>query len=151
LYDTGLNKKHVNIETSRDTTEFACDSVAHGILSIAAPDVVNAFLAAGADIDHVSPGDVSVRQVMADEFSWSVDAAAVDRARRRIARLRLDFVRYRALEICIGLQERGLDALQTCEILLHACGPVAPLIRFHHWWKIATTVKHFSRRVRACS
>jgi hypothetical protein len=29
LYDVGLNKGHVNIGTSRDTTEFACDSVAH--------------------------------------------------------------------------------------------------------------------------
>ncbi|MBK7952612.1 MAG: hypothetical protein IPK02_00805 [Candidatus Accumulibacter sp.] len=29
LYDVGLNKGHVNIGTSRDTAEFACDSVAH--------------------------------------------------------------------------------------------------------------------------
>lgn len=29
LYDIGLNKAHVNLGTSRDTTEFACDSVAH--------------------------------------------------------------------------------------------------------------------------
>ena len=28
LYDIGLNKAHVNLGTSRDTTEFACDSVA---------------------------------------------------------------------------------------------------------------------------
>jgi hypothetical protein len=41
-----------------------------------------------------------------------------------------------------------LDALQMCEILQQACGPVAPLIAFHHWWKIATTVKHFNSRTR---
>jgi hypothetical protein len=29
LYDIGLNKAHVNIGVSRDTTQFACDSVAH--------------------------------------------------------------------------------------------------------------------------
>jgi hypothetical protein len=29
LYDIGLNKAHVNLGTSRDTTEFACDSLAH--------------------------------------------------------------------------------------------------------------------------
>ena len=29
LYDLGLNKAHINLGTSRDTTEFACDSIAH--------------------------------------------------------------------------------------------------------------------------
>ena len=29
LYDIGLNKAHINLGTSRDTTEFACDSVAN--------------------------------------------------------------------------------------------------------------------------
>lgn len=29
LYDVGLNKAHVNLGASHDTTEFACDSVAH--------------------------------------------------------------------------------------------------------------------------
>ena len=29
LYDIGLNKAHVNLGTSRDTTEFACDSIKH--------------------------------------------------------------------------------------------------------------------------
>jgi hypothetical protein len=29
LYDIGKNKAHVNLGTSRDTTEFACDSIAH--------------------------------------------------------------------------------------------------------------------------
>jgi hypothetical protein len=29
LYDVGLNKAHVNLGTSQDTTEFACDSVKH--------------------------------------------------------------------------------------------------------------------------
>jgi hypothetical protein len=29
VYDLGQNKAHINLGTSRDTTEFACDSVAH--------------------------------------------------------------------------------------------------------------------------
>lgn len=29
VYDLGLNKAHVNLGISRDTTEFACDSIAH--------------------------------------------------------------------------------------------------------------------------
>jgi hypothetical protein len=52
--------------------------------------------------------------------------------RARIASERLDFVRKRAFEVCVGLQSRGLDALQMCEVLVHACGPVAPIVDFHH-------------------
>lgn len=62
--------------------------------------------------------------------------------RRKIAALRLDFVRHRARDVCIGLHARNIDALQMCEILQFACGPVARLIPFHQWWRIATTVKH---------
>ncbi|MCA0328160.1 MAG: hypothetical protein LCH89_21565, partial [Proteobacteria bacterium] len=56
---------------------------------------------------------------------------------------RLRVVRRRAFDVCVGLQSLRINALQMCEILVHACGPVAPLVAFHHWWKIATTVKHF--------
>jgi hypothetical protein len=73
----------------------------------------------------------------------AVNLELIGVARRDIAKARLDFVRRRALQVCISLQPLGLDALQMCEILLFACGPVAPLIRFHEWWKIATIVKHF--------
>jgi hypothetical protein len=51
------------------------------------------------------------------------DPSQVDAARREIAKTRLDFVRYRGLEVCIGLQPLQLDALQLCEILQHWCGP----------------------------
>jgi ankyrin repeat protein len=93
-----------------------------------------AFLAAGADSSGVS------QQSMARAKVGDVEAA-----RRDIATTRLDFVRRRAMQICIGLQSLRLDALQMCEILQHACGAVAHLIAFHQWWKIATTVKHFHR------
>jgi hypothetical protein len=94
-----------------------------------------AFLAAGAD-----PSDVS-QQSIAD-----VSARQFESARRDIAKTRLDFVRCRAMHVCIGLQSLRLDALQLCEILQHACGPLAHLIAFHQWWKIATTVKHFQQQ-----
>jgi ankyrin repeat protein len=95
------------------------------------------MLAAGAD-----PSDVRVKTKTIN----AVSAEQVESARLDIAKARLDFVRQRALQVCIGLQSRELDALQMCEILLHACGPVACLIAFHQWWKIATTVKHFHRK-----
>jgi hypothetical protein len=72
-----------------------------------------------------------------------VGTGLVETMRGKIAMMRLDFVRNRAIEVCIGIQPLQLDALQMCEILVHACGPLAPVISFHHWWAIATTVKHF--------
>jgi ankyrin repeat protein len=106
--------------------------------------IVNVMLAAGADLDAMDRDDYSVRQILASRLpSFEGDSNQDETARREIAKVRLDFVRQRAWQVCIGLQSRGLDALQMCEILVHACGPLAPLIPFHQWWKIATTVKHF--------
>jgi hypothetical protein len=108
-----------------------------------------ATIAAGADIDAQDVSGNSPRALLSkrrnDRFlhSFQVDPGRVETARREIAKVRLDFVRYRAIEVCIGLQSLRLDALQLCEILVHACGPLARLIAFHEWWKIATTVKHF--------
>lgn len=102
-----------------------------------------ALLAAGADFDQPdNDGDTPRQYVLANNLHVPT-AHEIDAARRRLSKMRLDFVRHRALEVCIGLQPLGLDALQLCEILLYSCGPVAPVIRFHHWWNIATTVKHF--------
>jgi hypothetical protein len=42
LYDVGSNKGHVNIGTSRDTTKFACDSVAHWWESVGKVDYSHA-------------------------------------------------------------------------------------------------------------
>jgi ankyrin repeat protein len=110
--------------------------------SLGARNVLHALLAGGANLDIVNNRGISSRQIVA-ERGWSIDHDDVDAARRRMTRMRLDFVRHRALQICIGLQSCGLDALQMCEILLHSCGRMAPLIAFHQWWALATTVKHF--------
>ena len=107
-------------------------------------ELVDVMLAAGADLDAADDNGHTPRSRLAENLA-SVDVARVEFARRLIAKMRLDFVRHRAWQVCVGLQSRGLDALQMCEILLHACGPVAPVVAFHQWWKIATTVKHFKR------
>lgn len=105
-----------------------------------------AMVAAGANIDLPDDYGDTARSVALRSHCPLPNDDDIDAARRRIAKARLTFVQDRALCVCIGLQSLNLDALQLCEILLHACGPVARLVPFHHWWKIATTVKHFQAR-----
>jgi len=102
------------------------------------------LLAAGADLDVADNAGATARQVLARR-GRTIDPDQVEAARRDIAKTRVDVVRCRAVQVCIGLQSLRIDALQMCEMLPLACGPVAPLIPFHIWWKIATTVKHFER------
>jgi ankyrin repeat protein len=105
---------------------------------------VHAMLAGGADLDTADANGNTTRQWLA-ACGETVDAEQVEAMRRDIAKTRLDFVRNRAMQVCIGLQPLQLDALQLCEILPLACGPLARVIAFHQWWKIATTVKHFKQ------
>jgi len=103
------------------------------------------LLAAGADLDATDDAGETARQVLARR-QLTIEPGEIEAARRDIAKARIDFVRDRALQVCIGLQSLELDALQTCEILQFACGAVAPLIPFHVWWQIATTVKHAQKK-----
>jgi ankyrin repeat protein len=120
-----------------------CDGTAlHIIVARNVDDLSAVHLAAGASMDVANDAGDTVRQVLARR-RLTIEPDQIEAARRDIAKMRLDFVRDRALEVCISLQSLELDALQMCEIMLFACGPVAPLISFHVWWKIATTVKHF--------
>lgn len=120
----------------------ACQLVAEPYRGI--PDAIALealyVLLAGGSID-APPGGITAREMLAVR-GLVVDDERVEPARRIIGKVRLDFVRERALQVCIGLQSRGLDALQLCEILVHACGPVATMIEFHQWWQMATIVKH---------
>jgi hypothetical protein len=116
----------------------------HGSASDSDGPIRHALFAVGADMDCTCTDDMVIQfDEPVGQILLADNVVAVEAARRRIARKRLDFVRERALQVCIGLQPRGLDALQMCEILQHACGPMAPLIPFHIWWTIATKVKHF--------
>jgi ankyrin repeat protein len=109
-------------------------------------DLVHVLLAVNADFDAPDHSGVTARQKHAKRRllapRHAPTPADLHALRCCIAKIRLDFVRNRAFQVCVGLQSRGLDALQMCEILQHACGPLAPLIPFHIWWNIATTVKH---------
>jgi hypothetical protein len=107
------------------------------------PSIVPYLLAECANLDMVDDSGMTSRQN--PDFGSMPSADEIDSARRRLASHRLEFVRDRALQVCIGLQPLQLSALQTCEILLHACGPAALGVAFHHWWQIATLVKHFRR------
>jgi ankyrin repeat protein len=103
-------------------------------------------VAAGGDLDQLDNDGYAPRGIAIDcgvELPSADETAA---ARQRIAKTRLDLVRHRATEICIGLQQLDLNALQLCEILMHAFGAIGSLIAFHQWWVIATKVKHFHDR-----
>jgi ankyrin repeat protein len=101
------------------------------------------LVAAGGDLDQpTKEGDTS-RMIAARNNVAFPTADEIDTSRRRIAKARLDLVRERAFQICLGLQPLDISALQLCEILMHSFGALGSLIAFHQWWLIATKVKHF--------
>lgn len=104
--------------------------------------IVAALFSAGADLDTADSKGKTARNCFVRR-GVRIKADEIDAAQKDIAKSRLDFVRYRALQVCIALQSLNLPALQLCEIMLFSCGAVAPLIRFHQWWSVATSVKHF--------
>jgi hypothetical protein len=67
---------------------------------------VDLLVAAGADLDVADDSGETPRVCMA-ECGMTIDPDQVGAARREIAKVRLDFVRHRALQVCIGLQSRG--------------------------------------------
>jgi hypothetical protein len=92
---------------------------------------VIAMVAAGADLDAEDENGETPRQFLTERGDdVFIDPLQVEAARREIAKVRIDFVRRRAMEVCIGLQSLQLDALQLCEILPLACGRLARLIAF---------------------
>jgi ankyrin repeat protein len=127
-----------NLSLTDDQGQTPCHCAAD-----AGSDVLAPLIAAGADLDQPDNSGQTPRHIAAANSVALPSDAEIEGARRRIAAVRLDFVRQRALEVCIGLHSLDVNALQLCEIMLHSCGPLAPIVRFHHWWKIATIVKHF--------
>jgi ankyrin repeat protein len=107
------------------------------------PDSLTAVVAAGGDLDQPSNKCETPRTIAALRNVQLPTADEVVAARHRIAKSRLDLVRERAFQICVGLQSFRLNALQLCEILMHSFGAIGALIAFHQWWEIATKVKHF--------
>jgi ankyrin repeat protein len=107
------------------------------------PAALCALVAAGGDLDLPNKKGETSRMIATRNNVALPTADEIDAARRRIAKARLDLVRQRAFQICVGLQSFRLDALQLCEILMHSFGALGSLIAFHQWWAIATKVKHF--------
>jgi ankyrin repeat protein len=105
-----------------------------------------ALVAAGGNLDQPDNKGETPRMI-ADGYGFSLPTTVeINAARHRIAKMRLDSVRERAFQICLGLQPLNINALQLCEIMMHSFGAVGSLIAFHQWWNIATMVKHFHDR-----
>jgi ankyrin repeat protein len=102
-----------------------------------------ALVAAGGDLDQPNKEGETPRMIATRKNVALPTADEIDAARQRIAKARLDLVRQRSFQICLGLQPLGINALQLCEILMHSFGALGSLIAFHQWWAIATKVKHF--------
>jgi ankyrin repeat protein len=107
------------------------------------PLVLCALVAAGGDLDEPNNKGETPRMIATRNDVALPTADEIDVARRRIAKTRLDLVRERAFQICLGLQPLDISALQLCEILMHSFGALGSLILFHQWWAIAVKVKHF--------
>lgn len=103
-----------------------------------------AIVAAGGDLDQPDNRGETSRMLAARRNVRLPTDDDIASARRQIAKTRLDLVRQRALEICVGLRPLDLNALQLCEILTHSFGALGSVVPFHQWWAIATTVKHFA-------
>jgi ankyrin repeat protein len=114
------------------------------------PASLCALVAAGGDLDRPNKEREAPRMIATRKMVALPTADKIDAARRRIAKTRLDLVRERAFQICVGLQSFRLSALQLCEILMHSFGALGSLILFHQWWAIAVKVKHFSRPQATC-
>jgi ankyrin repeat protein len=102
-----------------------------------------ALVAAGGDLDQLNEEGETPRMIATRRNVALPTADEIDAALHRIAKARLDLVRQRSFQICLGLQPLDINALQLCEILMHSFGALGSLIAFHQWWAIATTVKHF--------
>jgi ankyrin repeat protein len=107
------------------------------------PASLCALVAAGGDLDQPDSKGETPRMIAARRNVQLPTAGDVEAARRRFAKTRLDLVRERAFQICLGLHPLDINALQLCEILMHSFGALGSLILFHQWWVIATKVKHF--------
>jgi ankyrin repeat protein len=104
---------------------------------------VCALVAAGCDLDQLDNKGETPRMIATRKDVALPTADEIQAARRRIAKTRLDLVRERAFQICVGLQPLDINALQLCEIMMHSFGALGSLIAFHQWWAIAVKVKHF--------
>jgi ankyrin repeat protein len=110
-----------------------------------------AAVAAGGDLDQPDSKGETPRMIATRKNVALPTADEINAARHRIAKTRLDLVRERAFQICLGLHPLNVNALQLCEIMMHSFGALGSLIVFHQWWEIAVKVKHFRDRKQQSS
>jgi hypothetical protein len=106
---------------------------------------VHSLIAAGADLDAADDAVKRLARcwlVVVGPSTLTKSKPRAERLQRRDSTLCDD----RALEVCIGLQSLRIDALANVRNPAVCVWPVAQLIPFHIWWKIATTVKHFQTK-----
>jgi hypothetical protein len=119
------------------------DTACHVAVLIRQRSSLCLLVAAGGDLDQPDNNGNTPRMIATRENVALPTADEIEAARHRIAKTRLDLVRERAFQICLGLQPLDIDALQLCEILMHSFGAIGAVIAFHQWWAIAVKVKHF--------
>jgi ankyrin repeat protein len=102
-----------------------------------------ALVAAGGNLDRPDNNGLTPRMIAIRERVALPTADEINAARQQAAKIRLDLVRERAFQICLGLHSLVINALELCEIMMHSFGALGALIKFHQWWAIATKVKHF--------
>lgn len=106
------------------------------------PLMMHGLIACSEETKGQNASSEIIRKLLKDE-GLEYNSACLEYWWDCFKKTRLNSVRYRAMEICTSLQSLRLPALQMCEILQYSCGRLSPIIPFHCWWKIATTVKHF--------
>jgi cytohesin len=103
------------------------------------------LLAAGCNVMTTRWSQMRMLCLASETSSTDDELPSVSAARVVLAQARLDLVRARGTEVCIGLQSLRLDALQLCEIIWHACASAAVHVPFHELWAVAVAAKHFKK------
>lgn len=55
-------------------------------------------------------------------------------------------IKSRAIEVCIAMQDLGLDANRMSYIVIEACAPFAYNLDFYYVWNLVVRVKHFRKK-----
>jgi ankyrin repeat protein len=143
---TGLSFRSVDtlavlVAGGADASLAQCNASMNRAVWAGNPDVIAMLLVAGSSLDVTDWQGVTARERIAN----MLDAVDTAKACRLVAAKQVQLIRRRAADVVIGLQPLALDALQMCEVLLHACGPLATAVPFHKLWAIAVAAKHFRR------
>lgn len=68
----------------------------------------------------------------------------IAKARQELQKIKYQLMRERAVEVCIALQDLGLDANRMCFIVIEACAPFAYGLDFHYMWNLVVKIKHYN-------